>query len=77
MSTETTTRTEKPASTQTAKTVEKKGTGRLIVGLRKVNRKIMTSTTAMWEPYYMEKSKNTTKKKIKKNGWETSLNHRI
>ena len=29
----------------------------------------------LWEPNYVEKFKNTTRKKITNNGWETKVRH--
>ena len=76
MTTETPKRiTENHASTENTTTMEREDTGRLIVGRRR-KRNTMTSTTFFWDPHYVEKSQNMTRRNISNNGWETLVHHR-
>ena len=73
MTTETTKITENPASTENSTTVEKEDTGKLIVGRIKGKIKTMTSTTSLWEPHSVEKSKKMTRKNITNNSREKEV----
>ena len=65
---------ENPVSTEHLTTVEKRATGRLIVG-RIINRKKITLKTYLWEPNYVEKYWKMKMNKTSKNGWETAVHH--
>ena len=54
---------------ENATTVEKEDRGRLIVVIRKGNRKKITSITSLWESHSVEKSKKMKRRNITKNGW--------
>ena len=51
-----------------AATAEKEVTRLLVVGQKKENINMITSTTSLWDPHYVDNYKKITMKKILKNG---------